>query len=617
MSDEFSKMTDAQLRSYIASHKAKSSSLGKVSGKKSSSSIGKALKAAPNAIGGHFTNEALFGMPKAIPAVRENLEQSEREHPILSGIGKGLGLVAGIGTGGGVLKAAGTAGKLASKAIPAVRALSKGKTGAKLAKIAAKPLARSMGQGAAYGALNNLGEGIGARDVRGKDILEGATKGAMLGGAVHGAGSAVRAMAPKARKATQAAKSLNMIEGPERARAKGLKLGDTLIDRGSPRTLGTANALRHLDDNVQGMFEKRMRGMTEGNKKQAYDLVDKHFGKGNIGKFNAGMDRLSATKAKPYYEKAFKNDAKNIPLEVHGDKHYQTTRDKIYKGRNQITDISKNPDNFEYQDRIKRSLHSQEQVARRSGDDYLANEIGGTRHKLTESLKAQSPDYAKALEKSGKYIRAKEAAEKGQQAFDPSTRVGDIAEHRAGSRYGHKMGVKDALMKKIESYPSEEGNIAAKLNAPHMSEKLEKVLGKGRHGRFSKEVDDLGTKHRNFHSLTRGSQTSKNAADVANNPIEKMSRNVARAALRPKRAAINAAAKTVGKLNVTGKPDLTAKLMLHPQHIGRVEKILSKDGSNTRTASKLKKAGRFLKKNKSKMAGRMGVVRRYNEEDYD
>jgi hypothetical protein len=581
-------MTDAQLDHFIATHRRK---------EPKGSKILNTLKAAPNAIGGHFANEALFDAPKVIPAVRRNLEQSEREHPVLSGIGKGLGMVAGLGTGGAVGRGAGALMKIAGKSIrpvgKALRAASK-----------ASPLVKSMGAGAGYGALSGIGGGIGSRDLNAKDVARSAGTGALFGAGAHGAGKVVKGIVPAARKRTGAAKALRSIEKPEIERSKNLKLGETLIDRGSPKTLGTANALRHADENVQGMFEKRMRGLTAGNKKQAYDLVDKHMGPGNINKFNAGMDRLSETRARPHYQQAFKHDVKNLPMEVEGDPHYRKALDKVFGERNKVTEIGRRPDNYEYQDRVKRMLHSQEKASRIKGDDYAANKFGSTRHNLTKALREQNPHYAKALDTSGKYIRAKEAGALGQIAFDPSVRVRDIAAHRAGSRYGHKMGAKDAMMKQIEGYKSSEGNIAEKLNAPHVAEKLKHIIGPERHSRFAADVDKLSTKHRNFHNLTRGSQTSKNEADIGRNKFEDAAKSAGRWLLRPRRAAINTAARTAGKLNSGVNTNLAAGMMLHPQHIGRVQNILKKKN----------KIGKLLK-HMPKMAARYGTRRR-NEEDY-
>jgi hypothetical protein len=543
MRDKFSDMSDDELKEYIRAN--------------SKTSLGKKIKRTALTA----ANEASFGALKKIPYVKKQVEKHEVKNPTLSKVGKVAGFLGSLPVGGGLLKGAGAAAKLLPK-------------GAKILKSmkGASAMKKAVGTGAAFGGMSAAGEGIGEDNLNAPDVAKGMAGGAVAGAAGRGAEKVIGRMAPKLHKKNKVRNALSRIGKKETDRAGKLKLGETLIDEGSPKTLSTANALRHGDEEVQGMFDKRMRNMTARNKDESYKLLDKHFGQDNLENFTNKITEREKAKTAPLYKKALQENINSLPPEVEGNYHFKKHRDKAYAERNTETDPW-DRDSYTYLDRAKRNMQAKAQS--NLTDKYEQNSLNEAAGSLRDSMAAQSPTYKKALDTSQDYLRPMEFGRKGQKFADRTTRPSDTAKllRHAGKNEikAHKLGAKDTLSQGIKNYSSNEGNIAGRLIKPNVLESLDPILGKQGVGHLKRDVDKAVTRHSNFANITRGSQTSKNLADTERN--SDMFKSGASALVRPKRYIASKLDKAADKVNSKGTPKQVASMMLHPHHIKKLKKV--------------------------------------------
>jgi hypothetical protein len=472
-------------------------------------------------------DEVLFNLPSKIKPVKEYLDSFEKKHPNKSTIAKGIGFI-----GGGIVPGA-----------VSVKAL--GKIG-KLGKILkGGGLKEAVSVGGVYGASNNALRNISSDNPLsslGGATIEGALEGAALGGLFSGGGQAVKAVLSKMKPVTQrqearkaideiATKLFSKMDKSDIKRMKDIVANpteskfvnfNTLIHKGTPRTIAIADALYNMSPKSRKLIDFKKKELVKGQMPHIQETVIKVLGGGerpNPEKFAEIMKERYRGISRPLYEKAYKDGVIELPKRLEGDPDFLKA---LKKSESRINAVDKGKEGFEPTairtlDKTKRYL--QDDVASLINRGKLAEgrDAQIATQSLLKVLKEKSPAYKKALETEEKHFKISAAGKAGRQFHkiteDKTNEIlGKMSDHE---KYAFQHGALAHLLENAEARANrtEFGELSSEITNPSINPLLAQILGKAKNAKLERNMNMNKDAVQNFKELTSGSLTSKHEAN--------------------------------------------------------------------------------------------------------
>jgi hypothetical protein len=510
----------------------------------------------------HGVNQVAFGLPAKIHKVYDLLADTEEANPKASRTGSTIGEIVSFGIPGGVLGKLSKARKLASAA-----KLTKGVKGAVTTGAVSEGI---------RDAAKEWVDDKDASDVAGH-ALSGAVKGAGTG--LVGAG--VTKLISAAAKAGANITGKRAASAVERhlhrniptedvskiaARAKeSMARGGPHIDAvtgGEGETLALADRLRLKDPNFAEILRDRAAKHDAGQSEILKAQVKKLSGGRTREQFVEEIKNKGQKAASKHYEKFYKDPSVGGKTFVEKlELHKEPLFEKAHKDSKAILnkDLTKEDYSNRLLDETKKKLGGVIENFKKNNpqQSYIPTQI---KEKLTDALKKESPSYAKALEKSSKYLGTESAGEAGKKALGHAKDIsGDFKQLKnALERKAYKLGVlediENAIDKKAGSTIS--GDLTQSIRTAGHQGKIKALFGeKGKD--LLDTSEDLAKAKNRLHHLSGGSKTAEHVSNAENSYAP----SVVKFLKNPARASWGFAAKGAAKLGgIHESPEIRAQM---------------------------------------------------------
>lgn len=476
--------------------------------------------------------------------VREQKGFAE-EHPYLNFTGElGGGLVTGIAGAG--KKIASTAGKQGIKALMSQSA----KEGAKF--------------GLAYGAGSGLTENENSLSVQdalkggGTGFVSGAALGAAMAPAVYGVGKVAGGIRNLKNKDIRAIEKMAGLDA-----SKSVQEGIPLIDRANEGVMDLALGTKNADPKAAQIYADYARARQGKSLQNVSEGIDTHFGNKGYSQLIEEMDAKALEAYQPAYEKAmFQKNGLPKRIDFNATIDEADYIGKVRRTTGLKTEVRGLADNdMRVLDYAKQLMDDDINKAVNQGDNAKVRALTKLKNEFLKKIDEKNPEYAAARKIFADNKAAQDLMAQGQKIGQgsQSERAIALAKLTDQEKGYYRQGVREALLKKLNTQKSEGGNVSRKIFDYDTMQRLKNV-GLSDYDALAALAKRENIASANMQRLLQGSQTAEKEASLG------------RWFTNPNRQAKGLIARTIDSLYgkvVRPNPLEVAKMLTDPKYLAQ------------------------------------------------